>query len=143
MFESSTASVSATSSPSGSTASDVNDPGKMTKIPAKTAILKRNERVELSMPDIHEKLNDLLVDFWTMTEMHLVYALWHLKYSDVIKIRLQAVRLGMGFLIWELGFGPKLAWELGFGPKLGWDLGFGTPPPPPPFRTLYLLGQVC
>ena len=67
-----------------------------------------------------------------MTEMHLVFALWHLKYSDVIKIHLQAVRLGMGFLIWELGFGPKLAWELGFGPKLGWDLGFGTPHPPPP-----------
>ena len=40
----------------------------------------------------------------------------------------------MGFLVYELGFGPKLAWELGFeawelgfGPKLGWELGFRTP----------------
>ena len=40
----------------------------------------------------------------------------------------------MGFLVYELGFRPKLAWELGFeawelgfGPKLGWELGFRTP----------------
>ncbi len=33
----------------------------------------------------------------------------------------------MGFLVYELGFGPKLAWELGFGPKSGWELGFRTP----------------
>lgn len=39
----------------------------------------------------------------------------------------------MGFLVYELGFRPKLAWELGFeawelgfGPKLGWELGFRT-----------------
>ena len=40
----------------------------------------------------------------------------------------------MGFVVYELGFRPKLAWELGFeawelgfGPKLGWELGFRTP----------------
>ena len=40
----------------------------------------------------------------------------------------------MGFLVYELGFRPKLAWELGFEawelgfrPKLGWELGFRTP----------------
>ena len=45
----------------------------------------------------------------------------------------------MGFLVYELGFRPKLAWELGFeawelrfGPKLGWELGFRTPLQDPP-----------
>ena len=51
----------------------------------------------------------------------------------------------MGFLVYELGFRPKLAWELGFeawelgfGPKLGWELGFRTPLQDPHNRNQFL-----